>query len=121
MIFQVKVIFKRELHFKRKPSKNVNINLQYPTFTELSIFSKRSNFSVAVSRTRSPVHLTVDSDPFVCDPLGSYENRTSAVFHSVIIATIFIHVPPQHNTSLAWPNMENVYLDFMTPCIIQET
>ena len=66
------------------------------------IFSESSNFPVRISGTRSSEHLTVDSDPFVCDPFGSDEDGTSSMFHHAIVASISVHVPPKDNTALPW-------------------
>ena len=70
---------------------------------EFAIFPELSYFSVGVSWTGPPVHLAVDPDPLVCDPLGPDQDRTTPVLYQVIIAAILVHVPPQHYTSLFGP------------------
>ena len=66
------------------------------------IFSESSNFSVWISRTGPSEHLTVDPDPLVGDPLGSYEDGTSSVFNHAIVSSILVHVPPEDNAALRW-------------------
>ena len=73
------------------------------------IFSESSNFSIWISRTGSSEHLTVDPDPFVGDPLGSDEDGTTSVFDHAIIASIFIHVPPEDNAALRWSRQFIIY------------
>ena len=73
------------------------------TSLEFAIFPELSYFSVGVSWTGPPVHLAVDPDPLVCDPLGPDQDRTPPVLYQVIIAAVLVHVPPQGHTSLLGP------------------
>ena len=76
----------------------VSSSLELPSLPELS------DLPVGVSRTRSPKHLTVGSDPLVGDPLGPDQHRTAPMFDKVVVASILVHVPPEHHTPLHWPH-----------------
>ena len=74
-------------------------SLELPSLPELS------DLPVGVSRTGSAEHLTVRSDPLVRDPLGPDQDWTSSMFDEVVVASILVHVPPEHNTPLLWPHV----------------
>ena len=73
-------------------------SLELPSLPELS------DLPVGVSRTGSAEHLTVRSDPLVRDPLGPDQDWTSSMFDEVVVASILVHVPPEHHTPLHWPH-----------------
>ena len=70
---------------------------------ELAALPEAPDLAVGVGGAGPPVHLAVDADPLVGDPLGPDQYRATPVFDKVVVATILVHVPPQHHAALRRP------------------
>ena len=70
---------------------------------ELAALPEAPDLAVGVGGAGPPVHLAVDADPLVGDPLGPDEDGAAAVLHQVVIPAVLVHVPPQHHAALRRP------------------
>ena len=70
---------------------------------ELAALPEAPDLAVGVCGAGPPVHLAVDADPLVGDPLGPDEDGAAAVLHQVVIPAVLVHVPPQHHAALRRP------------------
>ena len=69
-------------------------------FVHISEFSK---LTIGILGARPLEHLRVGPNPFVCDPFAAYDDWTASVTSSPVVASIFIHVPPDDHGAVSWP------------------
>lgn len=70
---------------------------------ELAALPEAPDLAVGVGGAGPPVHLAVDADPLVGDPLGADQDGAAAVLHQVVIPAVLVHVPPQNHAALSRP------------------
>ena len=78
------------------------------SLVELVHVSEFPKLTIGVLGTRPFEHLRIHPNPFVGDPFTAYHHWTASVTSSPVVASIFIHVPPDdHGAFLGFDESSN--------------